>query len=60
MNHFLRPTRPPGIDSRHRDVPSHMAHDVFISDSSKDKPVADAVGAGLENTPQGFKVKIPR
>ena len=26
-----------------------MAHDVFISYSHKDKPVADAVVAGLEN-----------
>ena len=25
-----------------------MAHDVFISDSNKGKPVADAVRAGLE------------
>jgi hypothetical protein len=37
-----------------------MAHDVFISDSIKDKPVAGAVCAGLENTPHGFKLKIPR
>jgi hypothetical protein len=41
-----------------------MAHDVFISYSSKDKPVADAVCAGLEarveiQAPQGFKFKIP-
>lgn len=26
-----------------------MAHDVFVSYSNKDKPVADAVIAGLEN-----------
>ena len=50
-----------------------MAHDVFISYSSKDKPVADAVCAGLEGEakktvgkrgfeiemPQAFKFKIP-
>ncbi|MFC2063625.1 TIR domain-containing protein [Chloroflexota bacterium] len=33
-----------------------MAHDVFISYSSKDKPIADAVVAGLEN--QGIRCWI--
>jgi hypothetical protein len=40
-----------------------MAHDVFISYSSKDKPVADAVRAGLEGSIEidagQFKFKIP-
>src|SRR4051812_44771302 len=30
-------------------APSGMAHDVFLSHSTRDKPVADAVCAALEN-----------
>ena len=40
-----------------------MAHDVFISYSSKDKPVTDAVCAGLEGSIEidtgQFKLRIP-
>src|SRR5205823_2006889 len=38
-----------GVDHRPRE--NCMAHEVFISYSSKDKAVADAVLAALENTP---------
>jgi hypothetical protein len=34
-----------------------MAHDVFISYSSKDKPAADAACAGLEA--RGLPFKLP-